>query len=691
MAEYAPLFLDAENFDASGDIEELSDKIEQILPYRALKATQSYNDYLGRYREELLRNICSARASILMHMSLTDDFDFFDKRSPDDMFKFLSDSPPKSIKHLSPRISQALSLLLTRIHKNVDEFVSLACRYFSDDISFILIFSYSTFPALFGFFTLDHFCERGGYFIRKMMEDDRMAVAVSGMVGAYFFSMYAFFDILWNAFLEGVSNDKSLDRCKSVFLDVLNKNMQFLTADHALVISLYLNKNVGACSSVVFQDVFAASLRLRDPSMVEFIEFLESCASANGDGREYAETVFHILTKDREYVSLLPPLPSFDDLRRLPFAMSDRDIWTICQIEESSTDSVVDARELFKALPTFLERRYAPFFVELVNPHAPRQKPPHRDLTPEEMSNKRNITNLVTLAQNTKTDVVSWLAKTRFFVPRHNVRVPEFCWSERFNQFALVHQCNSICEGITQTTNVIDLIGRTRYLQSYSKFIDATYNRLLDKFAETYVASIISNIKVSRSLGTIERLDLYFKGVIKQLDSRLALPACLAILDSAKAPFDEHMAETEQRLRNLLSRSTFDERVGIWASAHPRVAIALKQKCDEAFRMPLGSRLRVMIWLGELLKNIITTNETSYMHWQHMFENILCLLSREAHIFSSFAIWNRLVFMNTDLLKILPKKQVSVLNELLAGFATLIRCDESKFLYNAFAPDKITC
>ena len=94
MAEYAPLFLDAENFDASGDIEELSDKIEQILPYRALKATQSYNDYLGRYREELLRNICSARASILMHMSLTDDFDFFDKRSPDDMFKFLSDSPP---------------------------------------------------------------------------------------------------------------------------------------------------------------------------------------------------------------------------------------------------------------------------------------------------------------------------------------------------------------------------------------------------------------------------------------------------------------------------------------------------------------------------------------------------------------------------------------------------------------------
>ena len=689
MAEDPPLFLDAEKFDALGDIAELSDKIERILPYRGLKATRSYNDYLGLYREELLRNICTARASILMHMSLTDDFDFFDKRSPDDMFKFLSDSPPKSINHLSPRISQALSLLLTRIHKNVDEFVNLACRYFSDDISFILIFSYSTFPALFGFFTLDHFCKCGGYFIRKMMEDERMAVAVSGMVGAYFFSMYAFFDILWNAFLEGVANDKSLETCKAVFLEVLDKNMKFLTGDHASVVSLYLNKNVGACSSVVFQDIFAASLRLRDPSMVEFIEFLESCASASGDLCEYAERVFSIVTKDRDYVSLLPPLPSFDDLRRLPFAMSDRDIWTICQIEESS--NVVDARELFKALPTFLERRYAPFYVELVNPHAQQRKPPDRELTPEEMSNKRNITNLVTLAQDTSTDVVSWLAKTKFFVARPNVRVPEFCSSDSFNRFALIHQGNTIYEGVIQITNVIDLIGRTRYLQTYSKFIDSTYNRLLDKFAETYVASIISQIKVSRSLSTIDRLDLYFKGVIKQVDSRLALPACLAILDSSKEPFDEHMAETEQRFRNLLSRPTFDERVGIWASAHPRVAITLKQKCDEAFRMPLGSRLRVMMWLGELLKNVITANKASYTHWQHMFENALCLLSRDAHVFSSFAIWNRLVFMNTDLLKILPKKQVSVLNELLAGFATLIRCEESRTLYKAFAPDKITC
>ena len=683
MADPWPaMFLASDSFDTTGDIPELCERIDKLMEFRCLKPAASHNQQIGRYHEALLMNGCSARASILMHMRLTDVFDFFDTPSLDDMFRFLADSPQKCIQHLSPRISQSLTLLLTRIHNDLDRFASLASKYFASDMSLILIFSYSTFPALFGFFTLDYFCERGGYFIAKMMEDEKMTTAVSGMISAYFFSMYAFFDVLWTDFVQRLGQDRSLENCQEAFLVSLDKSAVLLTQSHAHVVSLYLNRNICACTRCVFCDIFAASLRLRVPSLESFVCFLESCASDGSVLCSYAERIFRILTKTRDHISKVPPVPPFDDLRRLPFAMSDRDIVTICEIEERA--NIVDAKELFNALPTLFKRGYSPFCVELVNPTRNTTRQPKRELTEEERNDNRNMSNICSLASDTGTSVVSWLAETPFFTPRVNAHVPEFCRSPHFNKIALVHEIKAIEDSISQTCNVIDLMERVQELHSYGKFIETTYKRLLDKFADTYVASLIPQVKVSKKNLMSARLECYFNAIFKSIDGRLALPACFAVLDAETETYSKEMRSYERKFRTFASSIDVSNRVGQWAAEYPHLAkktLPLRTKCEALFQLPLGSRLRGMIKLAELINRISGAQDE---HWQFMFESMLSFCGK-VPIFGSFVVWTRFVFINLDVVTLITNQDKMILTKLLASFATLLRVEGSRDLYNAFS------
>ncbi|EAX98633.1 hypothetical protein TVAG_339500 [Trichomonas vaginalis G3] len=95
---------------------------------------------------QISRSIC------LMNLAQSDDFQFFDCPSLEEMFKCAFMQPLRIIFHFKQTVSQSLMNLVQIIHQNHRQFAGKVIKYFKDDLSLHTLFSLSTFPALYAFF-----------------------------------------------------------------------------------------------------------------------------------------------------------------------------------------------------------------------------------------------------------------------------------------------------------------------------------------------------------------------------------------------------------------------------------------------------------------------------------------------------------------------------------------------------------
>ena len=162
------LFL-PETFCMPDDIEELISTADLLQPYQGVSVNRALFNETKRVISILLKNSCISRAVNLLRLRIFDVFDEFETPSFDDMFNCLK-NPTKLIEKLSPRVSQAFTLLVLNIHKNVKTFAELVVNSLEVDSSLCFIFAYSTFPAIFGYFTLDILCELAGDFLIEIIK-----------------------------------------------------------------------------------------------------------------------------------------------------------------------------------------------------------------------------------------------------------------------------------------------------------------------------------------------------------------------------------------------------------------------------------------------------------------------------------------------------------------------------------------
>lgn len=135
------LFFSPDLFSPEEDLRKLEEKADYLQSFSGVSITRSILNESKNIHSILMNNSCVARTINLLRLILMRVFNFFEFTSLNEIFKTIMDYPDKMTAHLSPRISQAFTLLILNIHKNLGTFAELVVNYLSFDPSMNYLFA----------------------------------------------------------------------------------------------------------------------------------------------------------------------------------------------------------------------------------------------------------------------------------------------------------------------------------------------------------------------------------------------------------------------------------------------------------------------------------------------------------------------------------------------------------------------
>lgn len=389
------LFFSPDFFSQEENIDKLEKKADYLRSYKGISVTRSILKETKNITSILLNKSCVSRTVNLLRILLMQVFDFFDTASFNEIFKCIIHYPDKVINHLSPRISQAFTLLILNIHKNISTFAELVVNYLNFDPTVNFIFSYSTFPAIFGYFTLDYLCElasdflieifkhqntnsirrsrsTGNYFwansvSNQSLKERKSTNIANPIVASFFISLHQFFHCLWLNFrAKIVYQPKDVNQLFQFFCDALDTAAFYLTSHHQVVLSTYIAVDRVNCVSVIFHDIFAVSLKESFPELTELYDFF--IYLGNQPMSEQSNLVFTILTKSRKFISCIPKLPPPNVIQRIPIVMSECDMHIVTEIVDRDKRFASDTVEMIQSKELALQKGYLPFYADIIVP-----------------------------------------------------------------------------------------------------------------------------------------------------------------------------------------------------------------------------------------------------------------------------------------------------------------------------------
>jgi hypothetical protein len=621
--------------------------------------------YLERERRQLrdaiFANCSLSRATNLTFLRLQKDFLFFEPTLAGDMFDFVEQVPQRVVHHFRPAIAQVFAFLLTRIHSDLDSFVALLSAYFMNDATTILSFAYSTFPAIFGFFTLDHFCDLGAALILRVLADPTLTTVAAEMIRSFFFSAYRFFDALPAGSAGNAAYSAALKTALEIAIPCLSSGhasvlMQLAAIDHSLFLS------------VLFRDLFAFTLMQRAPYLKKCVDFFYKCAQVTSAERLSTDVLF-LLTRCHHFSPLVPPAPLSAELPLLAFTMSDRDFLIIIDVYRPMLVTEESGSTLTDWAARHQNVSYAPFYLEIPMRVGPRQtvKPPHFEIDSEFAF----LYNRIKFeAGNAGLTVVSQLPGSPLFVPLPG-RPPRPRW-EAFERAVMRQVLVEQQQTFDQLEQALALLQLTREVIAYRGAIQRTRARLLDHFAMLYLVERMNAEKVTVELAgkKFARNDFLMRNV----KPKLIFHSWVAILNL----MDQHILPNDRSTRKLRKvfgkhvRSIVTPRVVAWITENIELAKSLgkvRRGLLPAQEMRLGERLRAFVEMVDLIAALASAGREKRA-WQVMFEYVVIALDPDL-ILDSFVTWNATVLNDESRWQFTGDGHQESLDHLVNGFLTM--------------------
>ena len=385
-------FVDILSIDQINDNKTLNQKADIINNYFGLKIISKLKNkqikIIEKVKHEVLQAWLSIRTTSLLRLKMMENFDFFDTVTPSDIFdNAVQTNPVQLLNHLPPGIGQSFQSLITEIFFHIEEFADAFINTYSNDISNIEIFSYSTFPSLFGYFTFETYSEKAGEFLihllNKISDNKYKFNIIHPIFVSYFITQPQFFNHLWsnveaNLKLFGNQQDSEAliaNDFFNIFYQSLQISIPYLTNKHFDVLSIYYKNNKNKIMHILFEDVFYMTFRernmLKDNNSKEkvllFSQYLKSLADINMDDKAFLihrKNIIKLLIKSSNCRLDIVSKTAVNKINFLFCVMSDRDICTLIDIYEPK-----NSKELFKRLKDsksqIFKNKYTPFLFHI--------------------------------------------------------------------------------------------------------------------------------------------------------------------------------------------------------------------------------------------------------------------------------------------------------------------------------------
>ncbi|OHS94779.1 hypothetical protein TRFO_39051 [Tritrichomonas foetus] len=700
------LFFSPSEFNYEDNLIKLHDTVNYISKFD--KISFSHNDYLKSFSSEVLRVSCSSRALNLLRLRLFESFDFFDSPSFNDMFQCVDKNPEKVIGHFNHRFSQALTLLILKIHRDMKGFSNQVLKMLKFDPTLNFVFAYSTFPAIFGYFTIDVFSNLAGDFLINLIQNDfneSMKMILNPLIASYFISNHQFIYYLWHLFENRVQKKtKNVDEAFNVFCDCLKLCVIHLSHKHSIVLSIYSSIDTANCISLLYTDVFAQTYKekffLLNSSDNYFYNYLIELS--NNPLNDTPRSILSILTKTAQRNSTIINDDIISQVKKMPIVMSDRDLCTIIEIYQSDK-SVADINLLSKSTSILFKRGYLPFYVDIILPIQHKNEPNNEQLKNEE-NNVHDLSRMFLRYQN--------YAKIE---NKNFLKILENHFSvNNFEKYSLNRYVNEFSRQIDELDFILNLKLTINKLKRERKNINFVKDLLMIQFAEGHAKSILQ-------IGKKTHLHSNYNLICKKLfsDSHTQTPTSIFFATCIQAMNLFKM--TKIRGANELSAAytryssdTLLKNVHSWTSENPFLAknlIYYIHYIRNTIDLQYGYRVYYLLNFMKSLKNYVNfvdskTEYNSFVNGNYkasfsrkrcnltksreLFQNMFNLVIEEANSREVIATMLSLnvLFINLKKLTIpAPFRDIEKLQDLFNTFVTLISDD--KCLLNSFSNIKL--
>jgi hypothetical protein len=661
------LFAADRTFPPTPDFPTLCAVAKTSLDFSTLESDFYIETERAALRDAILRNATIARKTNLLWLRLSTNFDFFDPTLVGDMLEFIKKTPEKSLRHFPPALVQAISYLLMSVHSDLDRFAELLKGYFAKDASGILPFAGSTFPGLFGFFTLDYYSQRASSLILALIRIPGMVALATEMMRSYLFSMHRFHYVLWETFLAGLTRTtQSVRELSQALLNAFALALPYLTREHCDLLSVFAGRDINAFQDLMIHDVLVPSLELRAPYLTDFICSLKQSA----DKRDYnlAGDLLALVTSQRVFFPVLPVAPPSSQIPRLAFAMSDRDILVLIEIFGPELAREIGGSAFQKWNADRSHTTYEPFYIEVATRISSGVEHVSVPEIPPEHS--RMYGALTQHAREIGCPILTLLKHTPFYAPVLPVFPKDF--TRDFDCAVMEQIIGKTRAAVCAMEEVPRLIQGRRAVTEYGIYITTVETLLLDHFASAYLREQKKDAKRRASAAKSQFSWTVF--IERYIDPSFAIPTWVAVLNSSQIATDSRLTKLAG-LYQMYVNGPVTRRVQIWAAKNPEIAaplFSLIPRVTHAFRLAYGSRLRAMLdVMGFVSVFFEHRSPGKEKEWQVMYEFLVIYMDRDETI-RSMVVWNASVLKDRAIRNLQGSVHQGLLEDVLSGFVTML-------------------
>ena len=226
--------------------------ISQYQEYSCLNTSNFYNTLPHKIYNIYMMILKIAKRNFNMELLINDGNQLIENTFIENT-KEIFNEPSRILNYYPSMFNQKLSQLVSQIYNQVDEFAKITVNFFEKYESHLTIFSYSTFPSLFGMFIADEFCKYACKFIISVFEISKNSAISDALLTSFFFGASIFYESLWqniSASLRYLNKNSTFHQFFEMTKNALNSSLPNLSIYHTKALSKYCNFSQKRCNQL---------------------------------------------------------------------------------------------------------------------------------------------------------------------------------------------------------------------------------------------------------------------------------------------------------------------------------------------------------------------------------------------------------------------------------------------------------
>ena len=638
------------------------------------------------------KSVRTMRGCFLMEMFLTTSNTFFGSSpSLPSLFHTIYQNPTKVISKYPLMFAQSLAFQIKTIYDKPLDFARAVALYFKEDDSQSVLFSYSTFPAIYSYFLGQEFCASASLFLIAFMVDAKQLAITETLLAAFFKAVPTFYTRLWSLLSDKMSNfgkTQSFDKLYSTFEECLKSSLCHLTEHHinafasfaqtypTRIINFFIDK------ILISQFTLASTASQFLPHKQHNSEYLKFFNDLKLPAyKDKALTLVSLVREHKKFLEVIPSMSCSIWTRGVPLFLCESDLSLLSDIFETSNRfkfTVQSDLSLSKSYDLFYMDVFPSFIDEksISNDEVCKalfgDKPPQIEL-PENEYYKRYWRSLTMQAKVESVDPFTFLQDHKNKEKYSRLRSIDFlsyCYKAILSEYH-----DNYCE----LEKSVLLAEHNSKLQDLKNSIDFYMQILFHKYSSSFLKRTISRERGS----FMTKLSKAISKVVceEEVSNKTKYEIACAALDSVEIQVTSLFQAEGKKFITILNSWMENvwpklENHGILEERMVHIlnsAAAISHIGDLKF----GKRLIVLIEFMRSLTQILGTELDTY--WLNLL-HVSLMASDTADILSTFLFLHHYVFADQSLVKEWGRFTISMWNLFAAGMWDILKGDQELFL-----------